>query len=119
MHTDNASSGPILRLFEARAKSGLAEELMQKFATTSVEVVQNQPGNEGYFFGRSVADDLDVVVFASVWKDLSAVQDQFGADWQSSYLPEGYADLIDECSVRHYYLASGFHLHDLSPDRAG
>ena len=119
MQHDQASSGPIVRLFEARAKPGRADELAQKLATTSIEVVRNQPGNEGYFFGRGVAGDHDVVMFASVWKDLSAVKDRFGADWQHSYLPAGYADLIDECSVRHYDLASGFHLYDLSPDRMG
>ena len=34
-------------------------------------------------------------------------------------LLSGYADLIEECSVRHYDLGSGWHLPDLSPGRAG
>ena len=105
-----ATSGPIVRLFEARPKQGRGDELAQKLATTSVEVVRNKPGNEGYFFGQSVAGEDDVFVFASVWKDLGAVKDRFGAGWQSSYLPTGYADLIDECSVRHFELGSGWNL---------
>ncbi len=119
MQHGKASGGPVMRLFEARAKHGRADELAQKLATVSVEVVRNKPGNEGYFFGRSVADGNDDVVFASIWKDLSAVKDRFGADWQSSYLPAGYEDLIDDCSVRHYDLGSGWHVRDLSPVRAG
>lgn len=99
-------SGAVLRLFEARAKQGRADELAQKLATTSVEVVRDKPGNQGYFFGRGVAGDDDVLVFASVWRDLDAVKELFGADWQSSYLPAGYADLIDACSVRHFGLGS-------------
>ncbi len=119
MPHDKTSGGPIMRLFEARARQGRADELARKLATVSVEVVRNKPGNEGYFFGRSVADGNEFVVFASIWKDMSAVKDRFGADWQSSYLPAGYEDLIEEWSVRHYDLGSGWHMHDLSPARAG
>lgn len=104
------SSGPVMRLFEARAKPGRADELAQKLSSTSIDVVRNKPGNLGYFFGRNDADDKDVLVFASIWVDFHAVKDRFGEDWQSSYLPEGYAELIDECSVRHFVLASGSHL---------
>lgn len=110
MQNSKASNGPILRLFEARPKPGRADELAQKFASVSVDVVRNKPGNEGYFFGRSVAEGKEVFVFASVWTDLSAVQERFGPDWQCSYLPECYADLIEDCTVRHFDLASGWHL---------
>ena len=106
MQQSKANSGPILRLFEARARQGCSEELLRKFATTSAEVVRNKPGNAGYFFGRGVASDDNIVMFASIWDDLSAVQNCFGKDWQSSYLPEGYEELIDECSVRHFDLSS-------------
>ncbi len=119
MQQDNASNGPILRLFSARAKQGRRDELARKFATTSVDVVREERGNVGYFYGPNVAGDEDLFVFASVWEDLSAVKDRFGEDWQSSYLPAGYADLIDDCSVRHYDLGSGWHLSDMSPNRPG
>jgi|GEM_PF-1047901 len=119
MQHDNTSSGRVLRLFEARAKRGRGDELAQKFATTSIEVVRNKPGNVGYFYGPSLAGDEDLFVFGSVWNDLSAVKDRFGEDWQSSFLPAGYADLIDECSVRHFDLGEDWHLSDLSHIRAG
>ncbi|HJP20077.1 MAG TPA: antibiotic biosynthesis monooxygenase [Alphaproteobacteria bacterium] len=113
MSEKNVSGGPIMRLFQVRAKKGRVDELAQKLATVSVEVVQNKPGNEGYFFARSVADDGDSLVFASFWSDLSAVKDRFGAEWLSSHLPDGYAELIEDCSVRHFYLSSGWHVNDL------
>lgn len=103
-------NGPIMRLFEVRAKKGCSDELLRKFATTSADVVRHEPGNEGYFFGRGVAVDEDVVVFASLWKDMNSVRQRFGEDWQSSFLPAGYEDLIDECSVRHIDLSSGWHV---------
>lgn len=119
MQQDNTSNGPVLRLFTARAKPGRRDDLAQKFATTSVDVVRDERGNMGYFYGPSVAGDKDLFVFASVWEDMNAVKKRFGEDWQSSYLPAGYADLIDDCSVRHFDLASGWHLRDLSADRLG
>ena len=47
-------------------------------------------------------------------KDLDAVKAHFGEDWQSSYLPSGYEELIDACSVRHVDLGAGWHVQDLS-----
>ncbi|NJN05242.1 MAG: hypothetical protein HC814_00880 [Rhodobacteraceae bacterium] len=86
------------------------DELLLKFATTSADIVRNKPENEGYFFGRSVAVNKDFAVFASFWKDLNSVKERFGEDWQSSFLPPGYEDLIEECSVRHIDLSAGWHV---------
>jgi hypothetical protein len=44
MSDDKTFDGSILRVFEARAKPGCADSLAKKFATTSVDVVRNQPG---------------------------------------------------------------------------
>jgi len=92
--SEKAFSGSILRVFEARAKPGYADSLAKKFATTSVDVVRNQPGNQGHFFGRS---------------DLNAVKARFGDDWKSSFLPPGYSELIEECSVKHFALRTDWH----------
>ncbi len=110
MQHEDESSGPIMRLFEARAKPGRADELAQKLSTSSIDVVRNKLGNKGYIFGRSLTDDNDMLVFASIWTDLHAVKERFGENWQNSFLPEGYAELIDECSVRHFVLAPGSYL---------
>ncbi len=108
--------GPLLRVFEVRTKPGCAASLLKNFATTSAGVVQGKPGNLGYFFGRCVHGGEDTVTFVSVWESLDAVKAHFGDDWQSSYMPTGYEDLIAECSVRHFDMTSGWHVGDL---RAG
>ena len=105
--------GPVLRVFEARVKPGCAEKLLNNFATTSAHVVLGEPGSRGYFFGRCVQGGENTIMFVSVWKDLAAVKERFGNDWQKSYLPEGYADLIDECSVRHIEMSNGWHVTGL------
>ena len=48
------TAGPLLRVFEVRAKDGCVETLLENFATTSAEVVDGKSGNKGYFFGRCV-----------------------------------------------------------------
>ncbi|MEX0346364.1 MAG: antibiotic biosynthesis monooxygenase [Rhizobiaceae bacterium] len=106
-------NGPVLRVFEVRAVPGCSEKLMQKFSTTSAEVVQGQPGNRGHFFGKCVQGGDNVVVFVSVWNDLDAVKERFGDDWENSYLPAGYEDLIEECSIRHFDVGAGWHVHGL------
>ena len=104
--------GPLLRIFEVQTKPGCADELLKNFATTSADVVRDKPGNNGYFFGRCVQGGDDVVMFVSVWRNLDAVKSRFGDDWQASYMPEGYDELIDECSVRHIDMSDGWHVAD-------
>jgi quinol monooxygenase YgiN len=114
MATNAPTVGPILRLFEARAKSGSGDKLAKQFETTSASVVRGEPGNRGYFFGRTTVDEGQTLLFASLWVDLDAVKARFGVNWKSSYLPDGYAELIDECSVRHFNLVSGWHVIDIA-----
>lgn len=104
------AQGGILRLFEVLVKPGAAEALLEKFRSTSADVVQNEPGNLGYFFGRGTAGEEETVIFASLWRDLDAIQARFGEAWQESFLPAGYEDYISECSLRHIDLRSGWHV---------
>ena len=110
MSNDKAFDGSVLRVFEARAKPGCADSLTKKFATTSVDVVRNQPGNQGHFFGERISDKDNVFLFVSVWRDLNAVKTRFGDEWENSFLPPGYSELIDECSIKHFALKTDWHL---------
>ena len=110
MEQNMSGRGPIMRLFEVQAKPGRSAELIEKFATTSADVVQGQPGNAGYFFGQGVSNDDGLVVFASIWRDMDAIKERFGARWQESFLPPGYEALIETCAVRHIDLSEGWHV---------
>ena len=94
-------SKAILRIFEVRAKPGSARQLKNKLSDTSVSVVGGKPGNIGYFFGENLSADERDLVFISVWEDLESVKLQFGRDWEESFLPEGYDQLIESCSIKH------------------
>lgn len=91
----------ILRVFDVRAKPGKAELLKQKLSDTSVSVVRGKPGNLGYFFGENISSDGSDLVFISVWENLESIKSLFGDDWEKSYLPEGYEDIIETCSIKH------------------
>jgi quinol monooxygenase YgiN len=97
-------SVPIVRVFRARAKPGCAGALADKLATSSVEVVQGQPGFLGYLVAGPASDRQHEFIFASIWADADAVKGRFGEQWRVSLLPPGYIDLIEECSVDHYHL---------------
>ena len=107
------TTGPLLRIFEVKTKPGCAEALLKNFATTSADVVQGKPGNKGDFFGRCIEGGDDMVLFVSVWEDLAAVKARFGDDWQTSYMPEGYEDLIETCGVRHFDMSAGWNVQVL------
>ena len=94
-------SKSILRVFDVRAKPGKAAILTQKLSETSVAVVQGKAGNLGYFFGENLSSDGSDLVFISVWKDLDSIKAHFGRNWERSYLPDGYEELIESCSIRH------------------
>lgn len=110
MHTPEKPGGPILRLFQVQAKPGHVQQLLENFSTTSADVVRDEPGNKGYFFGEGVEADDGYVLFVSVWENLDAVKQRFGDDWKESHLPPGYEDLIESCSIRHVDLGSGWNV---------
>ena len=112
-----SGNGPILRMFEVRTRPGCREKLLASFATTSAAVVRGEPGNQGYFFGHCVQGGENTVLFVSLWRDLDAVKARFGDDWQESYLPEGYEDLIETCSIRHLETREGWHVEVPGEDR--
>lgn len=95
---------PIIRVFRARAKPGREKALAEKLATSSIEVVQGQPGFLGYLAAGPANDHQREFIFATIWADANAVKARFGDEWRVSHLPPGYAELIEECTVDHYHL---------------
>src|SRR5215467_16167748 len=97
-------SVPIIRVFRARAKRGCERALADKLATSSVEVVQGQPGFLGHLAAGPASEHQHEFIFASIWANVDAVKARFGEQWRHSLLPPGYAELIEGCSVDHYHL---------------
>ncbi|MBO6783007.1 MAG: hypothetical protein JJ899_07005 [Alphaproteobacteria bacterium] len=88
---------------------GPLKALLDNFASTSAGVASGTPGNKGYFFGRAMEGRGDTVLFVSLWQDLAAVKARFGDDWQVSYIPDGYDDLVEDYRVRQFDMSGGWH----------
>jgi len=97
-------SVPIIRVFRAHARQGCKRALADRLATSSVQVVQGQPGFSRLSSCRSGERKSAQFIFASIWTDADALKARFGQEWRDSLLPPGYAELIEECSVEHYHL---------------
>jgi hypothetical protein len=78
--------------------------LAEKLATSSVQVVRGERGFLGFVCAGPASNTDRDFVFASMWQDVDAIKARFGPDWRVSFLPPGYAELIEECSVEHYHL---------------
>jgi len=78
--------------------------LAEKLATSSVQVVRDEPGFLGFVCAGPANSAGRDFVFATMWRDVDAIKARFGDDWRISSLPTGYAELIEECSVEHFHL---------------
>ena len=58
--------------------------------------------------GQGIAVDEDTALFASYWASLDAIKHRFGDEWQEPFLPDGYEDLIEDCSVQHFNIGEGW-----------
>jgi len=84
-------SVPIIRVFRARARQGCERALADKLATSSVEVVQGQPGFLGYLVAGPASEHQHEFIFASIWVNADAVKARFGEEWRVSLLPPGFS----------------------------
>jgi quinol monooxygenase YgiN len=97
-------SVPIIRVFRAYARRGCEKALADKLTTSSIQVVQGQPGFLGYLIAGPANESQREFIFASIWTDVDALKARFGPEWRVSLLPPGYVELIEECTVEHYHL---------------
>lgn len=61
------SSVLIIRVLRARVKHGCEGALADKLATSSIEVVQGQPGFLGYPIAGPANESQHEFIFASIW----------------------------------------------------
>ena len=69
------SSRPIARVFRATAARGCRDELLQRFHSSSADLVNS-------IILEPVDASAPEVVFESIWRDLDAVKVAFGDAWQ-------------------------------------
>ena len=93
----------IIRIFRARPKPGMADELAQLIEEVSIPFVDRQPGLVARYTGRGIGSAGEDLVMISVWESLETMKNMTGDDWQSAVIPdEREAERIAESSVNHF-----------------
>ncbi len=93
----------LIRVFRAKPRPGMADELAQLIEEVSIPFVDGQPGLIARHTGRGFGATSDELVMISVWEDLDAMKNMTGENWESAVIPdEREAERIEECSVHHY-----------------
>jgi len=93
----------IIRIFRARPKAGMADELAQLVEDVSVPFVDRQPGLLARYTGRGIGLTGDELVMISVWESLEALKNMTGDEWESAVIPDQReGDRIAEHSVHHF-----------------
>ena len=93
-------------LFRARARQGCKEALAEKLVTSSIQVVQGQPGFPGYLVVGPANESQHDFISASTWTEVDAIRRVLERNGASHALPPGYAELIEERFVEYYHLTS-------------
>jgi len=95
---------PVARVFRATARPETKEVLLHLFRTVSRDVVRSKDG----LVRLTVYEPIDAAEmdlgFETIWRSLAHVEAAFGQGWQLPHLPKGYAEMIDSCSVEHYFV---------------
>ena len=93
----------IIRIFRARPKPGMADELVQLIEEVSIPFVDRQPGLLARYTGRGIGSTGDELVMISVWESLEAMKNMTGDDWENVVIPdERERERIAENSVHHF-----------------
>lgn len=93
----------IIRIFRARPKPGMADELAQLIEDISIPFVDQQPGLLARYTGRGIGSTGEELVMISVWESLDAMKNMTGDDWESAVIPDQReAERIAESWVQHF-----------------
>ena len=93
----------IIRIFRARPKPGMADELEQLIESVSIPFVDRQPGLVARYTGRGIGSTGDELVMISVWEDLESLKVMTGDMWEEVVIPDPReAERIAQSSVAHF-----------------
>jgi quinol monooxygenase YgiN len=95
----------IIRVFRARVHAGKAEEFRQFFLEKALPLVRAQPGLARADIGWPIAPTTDEFLMITVWRDLEAVKNVAGDNWQTARILPEERPLLREVEVEHYEMA--------------
>ena len=95
----------IIRIFQVRVHEGKRGEFEKFFRETAMPLMKKQPGLMSLTAGVPRPESPDNFCMVMVWRDLDAMKDFVGEDWQSAHIHPDEAKLVRERTIHHYELA--------------
>lgn len=93
----------VVRVFRAKARPGMEDELAQLIETVSIPFVDGHSGLVARYAGRGIGRTNDELLMISVWESVDAMKAMTGDDWEKEVIPdEREAERIETSSVEHY-----------------
>ena len=83
----------IVRIFRVRILPGMLREWQHKVETISIPWLRQQQGLIAFYPGKPVDAEVREFSMTSIWKDLEALQNAVGQEWQDPVLLEDEAEL--------------------------
>jgi quinol monooxygenase YgiN len=92
----------VIRLFRGRVKTENLKSLDKLLADVTLPLLQKWEGLVCYHVGRPMAPDANEFLVLTVWKDLQALKEFSGEDWQNAVIPQQMAAILEASNLLHF-----------------
>ena len=92
----------VIRLFRGRVKPERLGSLDDILMEVTLPLLENREGLLCYYIGKPLEPNANGFLVLTVWKNLQALKEFTGEDWQKSVVPERMATLLEDSFLDHY-----------------
>jgi quinol monooxygenase YgiN len=92
----------IVRIFRVWVKDGCASDWQQMVEEHSIPWMKSQAGCVAFYPGRPLEADGLEFSMTSVWKNLDAIKDAVGENWDKAILFGEEASIAEKVEMHHY-----------------
>ncbi|QJF53345.1 antibiotic biosynthesis monooxygenase family protein [Roseobacter ponti] len=96
----------IMRIFQVVTRPGKEAAFARFFHETAIPLMQRTKGLVTVLPGAARQDSPRNFSFVMVWKDLEALQDFVGPDYQTPHIDPAEEALVESRSLQHYDLVT-------------
>ena len=92
----------IIRVFRAKIKADKVPDFKRMVQEQSIPWLRSATGMLGYFAGEPIAAEEHEFVMVTLWRDLDALKEFVGENWQIPVVTADEAPLVEEMVAHHY-----------------
>ncbi len=94
----------IIRIFQVTTHPGKQQEFSDFFHNTAIPLMQNTDGIISVLPGAARPETPTEFSFVMVWRDLEALKEFVGEDYDSPHIDPAEAELVASRTIKHYDL---------------